>query len=722
MADHASANPAFGQADLSNCEREQIQLAGSIQPHGALLLLREPDLVIVQTSANAGPFLSHPDGVIGASLADLGGDIARLVRAHLHERLDAIPAAVRCRVDGLDTQLDGTLHRPAGGGLILELEAAGPASDLSAPVCDALRRISASNSLEALCDEAAAVIKDLTDYDRVMVYRFDEDGHGEVLAEQREEHLEPYLGNRYPASDIPEIARRLYKRNRVRVLVDVDYEPAPLTPVRSPISGDELDMSLCCLRSMSPIHLQYLKNMGVSATLVASLLVGGKLWGLIACHHYAGRQTPYQTRAACELLAEAVSTRIAALESFAQSYAELSVRRLEQRMVEAVSADGDWEGALFDDPQAMQCLKAGGIALLRDGEVVTAGEVPGTRQLREIAAWLDARPRAPVHATASLASDDPRFAALSEVAAGLIATPISGTPGEYLIWFRPERVRTLTWGGNPFKAVELGDQPSQLSPRRSFAKWYQTVDGTCDPWSACDKATARLIGESVADVIQQFRSVRVLIAQEQVERVKAAVRHSDQPVAIATAAGDILQTNEAFDRLVPRRRPPATITEMLALFSDPTEARRQIEHLRARRRPWRDEVLLDIADGERRPFRIRADPVLSAPNHVLGFVFIFNDLREHNAADEARRRFQAEVLGRHRMLSFPLETPQDLRYRDLLTSLVGNAQLAALEITENLDMSRVPEMLESVQSSVSRSTELLEHLKWYASHIGRHDG
>jgi light-regulated signal transduction histidine kinase (bacteriophytochrome) len=606
--------------------------------------------------------------------------------------------------------------------VILELEPAGPASDLSGLVCDALSRISASNSLDALCGEAAAICKELAGYDRVMVYRFDEDGHGEVLAERREDHLEAYLGNRYPASDIPQMARRLYMRNRVRVLVDVAYAPVALTPAHSPISGAELDMSLCCLRSMSPIHIQYLKNMGVSATLVVSLLVGGRLWGLIACHHYSARQTPYQTRVACELLAEAVSTRVAALESFAQSHAELSVRRLEQRMVEAVSTNGDWEGALFDDTQAMQSLKASGIALLRDGEAVTAGEVPGTRQLREIAAWLDAQPRAPVYATASLSREDPKLAPLTEVAAGLIAAPISAAPGEYLIWFRPERVRTLTWGGNPFKAVEIGDDPSQLSPRQSFAKWYQVVEGTCDPWSDCDKATARLIGESVADVIQQFRSVRVLIARQQLEQIKTAVRHCDQPVAITTAAGEILQTNDAFDDLVPQDMAPATIADMLGLFSDPAEAGRQVEALRTQGRPWRAEVLLDVADGDRRPFRIRVDPVLSAPNQMLGFVFLFNDLRERKAADEARRRFQAEVLGRHRMQGFPLDTAQDLRYRDLLNSLVGNAQLAALEITENLDMARVPQMLESVQSSVSRTTELLEHLKWYANHIGSHQG
>jgi Bacteriophytochrome (light-regulated signal transduction histidine kinase) len=170
----------------------------------------------------------------------------------------------------------------------------------------------------------------------VMVYRFDELGHGEVFAEAREEAIEPFLGNRYPASDIPQIARRLYLQNRVRLLVDVDYVPIPLTPRMSPFTGRELDMSMCTLRSMSPIHLQYLRNMGVKATLVISLIVGGELWGLIACHHHEQLFVPVELRGLSELLAELVSTRIATLESFVQTKSELIVRRLEQKMIEAI--------------------------------------------------------------------------------------------------------------------------------------------------------------------------------------------------------------------------------------------------------------------------------------------------------------------------------------------------------------------------------------------------
>ena len=316
---------------------------------------------------------------------------------------------------------DGLVHRPSHDSLIIELERAGPKVDLSKHVGEALETILRAASLRALCDETARLFKQLTGYDRVMVYRFDDDGHGEVFSERREPELEAFLGNRYPASDIPQIARRLYVRNRVRVLVDVDYTPVPVVPARSPFNGAELDMSLCFLRSMSPIHIQYLKNMGVGATLVASLVVGGRLWGLVSCHHYAPRQIHYELRAVCELLAEIVATRIAALESFVQAQAELSVRRLEQRMIEAISRDGDWKTALFDSSQSiLQPVEATGAALLFEGQVLTTGDVPDTAELREIGRWLDANPAGGVVATASLGREEPRFA-LKSLASGLLA-------------------------------------------------------------------------------------------------------------------------------------------------------------------------------------------------------------------------------------------------------------------------------------------------------------
>jgi light-regulated signal transduction histidine kinase (bacteriophytochrome) len=720
----SSAAPAFGQADLSNCEREEIHLAGSIQPHGALLVVRESDRVIVQASENAPAFLGLNKGVVGRRLNELEGDLSACVYPQLDNPLLAIPVAVRCRLGSPPVAFDGLLHRAQGGGLVIELEQAGPPVELSRHVDGALQKIVASSTIRTLCDEAARFFKDLTGYDRVMVYRFDDDGHGEVYSELHEPGLEPYLGNRYPASDIPQMARRLYERNRVRVLVDVEYKAVAIAPRQSPVTGCDLDMSLCFLRSMSPIHIQYLKNMGVAATLVASLVVGGRLWGLIACHHYVPRFVHYQMRAVCELLSETIATRIAALESFAQAQADLTVRRLEQRMIEAISRDGDWRTALFDNSHALlHTLDATGAALLFEGQVLIAGEVPGTAQLREIGSWLDGKPRNPVVATASLGLDEPRFAPLTPVASGLLAAPVSNIPGEYLLWFRPERIRTVTWGGNPYKAIVMGNDPTELSPRRSFAQWHQVVEGTSEPWSPAELTAARLIGESVADIVLQFRAVRTLIVQDQLEHVTRQVRISEQPVIIANADGQILLTNEPWQQLLRESYPdPQWIEDLPGLFSDPDDVRHRLRDLIEQRRPWRGEIALANEEaGETRSFLVRADPVLSSPNRVLGFVILFADLTERKAAETARRRFQEEIIDRHRPMTTRLDSKSDLVYRNVLSAIVGNAQLAALEITDGVDPARMPAMLESVQVSVTRTAELLEHLMRHATHLSKKD-
>ncbi len=706
----ALTSPAFGQADLSNCEREQIHLAGSIQPHGMLLRMVEPDLDIIQASANAAEFLGVGE-VVGMPLEGLDGDIAANIRPFLGEPLDRLPVAVRCHAGPDRRAFDCLLHRPPTGGLIIELERAGPMVDLSRDVDHALQRLIAAPSLRGLADETAKVLKALTGYDRVMVYRFDEEGHGEVFAEEREPSLEAYLGNRYPASDIPQIARRLYERNRIRVLVDVDYQPAPVLPVSSSGDDAELDMSLCFLRSMSPIHIQYLKNMGVGATLVISLMVGGRLWGLIACHHYAPRFVHYEMRAVCEVLAEAIGVRIAAFSSTHKNQVELSVRRLEQRMIEVISREGDWRSALFDSPNLLLTpLDATGAALLFEGQIHIAGDVPGTQDLRAIGSWLDRRPRAPVIATKSLGLDQPDFAHLTSVASGMVATPLSRCASDYLIWFRPERIRTVTWGGNPFKPVVVGDDPADLSPRRSFSQWHQQVEGTSDSWSEADLAAARLIGDALADVALQFRSVRMLIARAQLEQVSHRVETSEQPLLIADAAGKVILTNAAFDQRIRGSATIENIDDLPVLFSSGEEIEGGLRSSRARSTAWRGEVRTGQGTQACRPYLLRIDPVSSAPDDVMGFVLLFSDLSEQKAAEEARRQFQDEILARHRMPAMPLDSETDLLYRNILASIVGNAQLAALEITDSMDAAQMSTMLESVSSSLNRTTGLLEQL------------
>ena len=717
MLTRAISTPAFGEADLSNCEREQIHLTGSIQPHGALLLLREPDTSVVQASANAAAFLNIPGDITSLCLKDIPGDLQERLQPHLADPLHDVPRGIRCHIGNPPEAFDGLLHRARGGGLILELERAGPPADLSGQLEHGLQTIIRSASLRALCDETTGIFKALTGYDRVMVYRFDDRGHGEVLSEERQPNLEPLLGNRYPASDIPYIARRLYERNRVRVLMDVDFAPVPLTPKLSPITGKELDMSLCFLRSSSPIHVQYLKNMGVRATLVVSIMVNGRLWGLISCHHYEPRFIHFEIRAVCELLAEAMATRISALESFSQAQAELSVRRLEQRMIRGISSEGDWRGALFDGSTTLlEPVQATGAALLFDGEIRTVGEVPATLALREIARWLDTHPRSDVIATASLVYDAPQFELLTPIASGLLATPVSTAPGEYLIWLRPERVRTVTWGGNPFKPARSGEDASILSPRRSFAQWHQLVEGTADAWSEADIAAARLVGDTISDVIIQFRSVRLLLAEDQLNQVRRQVEQSALAVIVADETGRILKMNEAFGAFLPEPlTPPERVDDLLPLFSAPVELRRRLDDLKENRRPWRGEVEISGPGNAMTPLMLRADPVFTSVDRTLGFVLLFTDLTERKAAEAARRSFQHDLLEQRSTMSGRLDTKTDLQFRSLLSKITENAQLAALEIADRVDPAHMPQMLESLRASVARTAEVLRYLLWHAA-------
>jgi two-component system, chemotaxis family, sensor kinase Cph1 len=705
------AAPAFGDANLSNCEREQIHLAGCIQPHGALISVRESDQTILQASANASAFLGVDQPLPGLQLRALGPDIWRRAQ-EMPSDPEIIPYVARCRLADTRRMVNALLHRALNGELVIEFEEAAPLADVSADVERALQTIVSAGSLKALCDATAQVFKEISGYDRVMIYRFDEEGHGEVFAETRKPELEAFLGNRYPASDIPQIARRLYARNRVRILADVQYAPALLQPAMSPLTGQELDMSLCFLRSASPIHVQYLKNMGVSATLVVSLMVGEKLWGLISCHHYSPRFLHFEMRSVCELIGEAVGTRVAALESFARGQCELAARRLEQKMVESLSRDGDWGGALLDGGRSLLLpLGASGAALVFEGRIQAIGEAPSTEQIRALAEWLKSRFIDGFYATASLAAEAPQFVELTGVAAGVSAAQVSGDASELLIWFRRERVRTITWGGKPFKSPSDDDDPSELSPRRSFAQWLQVVEGTSDPWTPTDIATAKMIGASVTDVITQFRAVQIIVAKDQLDQVSSRLKASEQWVILADSAGRLLESNSAFERLVGARSGALRrLDDLAAHIAEPDDLARSLKALQQNGRAIAADLRLRAGDGRLVPSRLRADAIMAPGERMLGFVLIFTDLTERRAAETARRRFQESLVGSRRRISARLDTSADLKAQSLLSQVIENAQLAALEVTDSADPATMRKLLDGIRSAVERSAEVLERL------------
>lgn len=717
------ASPAFGQADLTNCERELIHLAGSIQPHGLLLVLRQPDLRITQASTNAAELLGLRPDLLDCGLAILGGNVESAVRRLLREADLSERQPLRCQASGSRSvvHLEGGAHRLPDGDIVLELEpvdgATGDGALVDFPqdpmrqwLAAAVERFSAASSIDALSDAVVQSLRGMIGYDRVMVYKFDPDGHGMIIAEAREPALESLLGHHYPATDIPQRARELYLRNRVRVLVDVNYEPVPVVP-----AGQDLDMSLCDLRSMSPLHLQYLKNMGVTATLVVSLVREGRLWGLIACHHYSPRRVGFSVRAACGLLAEVISTRITAVENYARAQGVILVRSLEQRLIDATSTDGDWRRALFSHPRTLlQPLGATGAALFFEGDVLTTGEVPSTPELRTLLRWVGTRTHDSMFTCSSCLRENPDLAAISPTASGVLAIELSTSRPDCLMWFRREQLSEVTWAGDPTKAV-IDNDPLNLSPRRSFAAWSQIVRGSALPWSNAEVGLARAIGATLIDIILQIQSVRLLIAQHQLDLVRVTVENSREPVVIANGEGRILFSNDMFAALLgAATHRLGVLDDLVGTFADPPLAQAMLRTLREQRLPWRGELAIKGGNALPIPVGVRADLVSGSRGAILGFILIFTDLSEAKRVDAARRHLDDALYQAGRADTSGEPGSMQVRAPDeVIGAILTNARLAALDISDGAGGAMVAALIEELEAATQRATMIYAQLRAY---------
>ncbi|MGY1771047.1 SpoIIE family protein phosphatase [Blastococcus sp. SYSU D00813] len=511
-ADGARSAAALDEA-LLRCADEPIAVPGAIQPHGALVAVTEPDLAVVLASANAAAVLGAE--VTGRTLADLLGpaDTARL-RAGLAGDLAEIDPL---RVDLAGGPVDLVVHR-ADGLLVTEWEPltgaaeAGPAWHRRLP--SVLQRLSDTASLEELTAVLARDVRALTGFDRVMVYRFDREWNGEVVAEDRRDDLEPFLGLWYPAADIPAQARALYATNWLRLIPDAGYTRVPLEPAAVPGSGRPLDLSGAVLRSVSPVHLEYLANMGVVASMSVSLIDRGRLWGLIACHHYAGPRRPsYADRVAAEFLGRTASLL---LHTKVAAGAQGDVVGVAQRSADLAAAVGRAGRtslpALTEGPATvLDLLPAGGVAARLDGRLRLLGETPPAARVGPL---VSALLEADVPVTDALSRVLPDAADLAGTASGVLAVGLDG--GDFLAWFRPETPREVTWGGNPHKTQVTAT--GRLSPRRSFEAWTETVRGTARPWAEHEVATARALAGQVAAAAR--------VRAEQENRMAAALQRT----------------------------------------------------------------------------------------------------------------------------------------------------------------------------------------------------
>jgi len=490
--------------DLSSCDREPIHILGAVQGFGFLLAV-SPDWIVARVSANASEWLGRPvEAMLGMPLDELiDGEALHVLRGHLQTLRG--PDAVD-RVFGVRLLLDQPLFDVAlhlsGGSIVIEAEPSAP-EHLSAGnlVRSMVTRLQQTAGFEPLCREAARQMRALTGFDRVMVYRFAQDASGEVVAEAVRSGLDRYLGLHYPASDIPKQARALYERNWLRIIAEVDGPSAAVVPGRDP-DGEPLDLSLSTLRTVSPIHLEYLRNMGVAASLSVSILRNGRLWGLFACHHMEPRHISLERRTGAELFGQMFSWILESREREVEAVQEGRSREIHTRLMSALASGGtsleELSGFLDELSGIVPC---NGIGLWVNGEVELQGATPTAEEFAGLVRFLNRTAASRPYATEEIGRVHEPGRDFTERAAGMLAIPVSRTPRDFLVFFRSEVSRTVTWAGNPEKPAIPGPNGVRLTPRKSFEAWREVVHGRSLPWADVELRAAEALRVTLLEVI-----------------------------------------------------------------------------------------------------------------------------------------------------------------------------------------------------------------------------
>ncbi|WP_024677212.1 ATP-binding protein [Pseudomonas syringae] len=517
---------------LANCADEPIQFPGAIQPHGLLFTLKEPELTILQVSANVQSVLGKvPEQLAGQTLdCVLGAGWAEVIRStSANDSLADVPRLLMS-VEGVE--FEAMLHRSQDA-LVLELEIQDKAaqavsySERTGNMGRMLRQLHAAADLQTLYEVSVREIQKMTGYDRVLIYRFEEEGHGQVIAEASAPAMELFNGLFFPASDIPEQARELYRRNWLRIIPDANYTPVPLVPQLRPDTQQQLDLSFSTLRSVSPIHCQYMKNMGVLSSMSVSLIQGGKLWGLISCGHRTPLYVSHELRSACQAIGQVLSLQISAMEALEVSrQRETKIQTLQQLHQLMATSDEEVFDGLAQQPQLlMDLVGATGVAIIEDRQTHCYGSCPEPSDIRALHTWMTAGGE-PVYASYHLSSVYPPAEAYQAVASGVLAMTLPKPVDNGVIWFRPEVKQSVQWSGDPNKPLNLdaSDSIVRLRPRTSFEIWKVEMTGIAAKWSHGDVFAANDLRRSALEND----------LARQVSKEQQAVRARDELVAVVS--------------------------------------------------------------------------------------------------------------------------------------------------------------------------------------------
>jgi light-regulated signal transduction histidine kinase (bacteriophytochrome)/CheY-like chemotaxis protein len=524
-------NQITAPVDLTNCDREPIHHLGSVQPFGFLLAV-SLDWIVTRASANLSEFLgiTHTEAVGRPILSFIAPEALHALRNKLATLRgpDIVERIFGIALIAGEARFDVAVH-VSNGQIIIEGEAfdEGKSNAPSLSMRSMMSRLDHTETLETFFREGARQARALTGFDRVMVYRFDDSGSGEVVAEAARPGIGSFLGLHYPASDIPAQARALYLRNLFRIIADINATPVPILPELDE-HGRPLDLSMSVLRSVSPIHIEYLKNMGVGASLSISIVVDGKLWGLFACHHYGARLPSAESRSTAELFGQMFASRLESRERRLALDYETKARRIADRLLTSVADNA----SLLDDPTWLidalaDVIPADGIGVWINGRLTIAGLGPDEKSFAALVRHLNRNAAGRVYAVDRLAETYPDLE-IDDAVAGMLAIPISRSPRDYVVLFRQEIVRTVRWAGDPHKPIEYGPNGPRLTPRKSFEAWSELVRGRSLPFTEAERRVAETVRVTLIEVVLRLTdeaSMARQLANERQELLIAELNH-----------------------------------------------------------------------------------------------------------------------------------------------------------------------------------------------------
>lgn len=493
--------------DILQCSDEPIRIPGLIQPHGVLLALREHDLSIVQVSASALQLFGFaPEELLGQSLQMLIGEqeqsnLSRDLAAKSLAQINPLHLEVLCQSES--KHFDALIHR-SGGLLIFEFEVSTESEPLSSleffrTSRNAVATVLESNDRQALLDNMAEFVREFSGFERVMVYLFDSEWNGVVQAESKTDTVKGYLGLKFPASDIPVQARELYRQNYLRLLVSTEAVPSQLVPQNNPLTGLPLDLSGAILRSMSPVHVEYLQNMDVSASMSLSLVWNGELKGLLCCHHSSPLRVEYRVRQVCDFLARLVSLKLQDFEEAKRFNKLMQLESIRKDLAHQVSQLADIPAAMTSSRLLLQLADAKGAAVIWNGRTLLLGSTPDANEIGNLLNFVCATTKESIFSSDHLASSFADAKKYQDVASGLLAMRIGLGDSRWILWFRPDQVKEVSWAG---KSEPIIDEASmRLRPRKSFEVWKEKYEGTSVSWARAEIQCVEEFRTGIMDLV-----------------------------------------------------------------------------------------------------------------------------------------------------------------------------------------------------------------------------